>query len=259
MIWIHKIARDATCDAGYVFPRRLNWVPIDIHPVSGCSLWLLPPNDSPIKSKLSDLITTKIPTCFPELYNVNFEPHLTLTSDVMLPPNVSGNNEAQRWLDDLPLPHDVDLDICFESLVVGSHYFKKLTLSVDKGPLETFGAHVRSIAVENGNMAAATSWAKVWEPHVSLMYANIEFTIEKCQEILQVVIEEGIPFKKRTRIHQGWGRQLQWLEGGPDCTSRHLERAGELECHRFKSDMNCIYDISGLHNRLLHQGYVYRS
>lgn len=114
----------------------------------------------------------------------------------MLPPNVSGNNEAQRWLDDLPLPHKVDLDICFESLVVGSHYFKKLTLSVDKGPLETFGAHVRSIAVENGNMAAATSWAKVWEPHVSLMYANIEITIEKCQEILQVVIEEGIPLKK---------------------------------------------------------------
>ena len=114
----------------------------------------------------------------------------------MLPPNVSGNNQAQRWLDDLPLPKKVDLDICLESLVVGSHYFKKLTLSVNRGPLETSGAHVRSIAVENGDMAAATSWAKVWGPHVSLMYADIEITVENRQEVLQVVIEAGIPIKQ---------------------------------------------------------------
>ena len=120
---------------------------------------------------------------------------MTLTSDVMLPPNVSGKNQAQRWLDDLPLSEEVDLDIRLGSLVVGSQYFKKLTLNVNKGPLETFGAHVRSIAVENGDMAAAASWAKVWEPHISLMYADIEITVEKCQEILQVVIEAGIPME----------------------------------------------------------------
>ena len=121
---------------------------------------------------------------------------MTLTSDVMLPPNVPGKNQAQRWLDDLPLSKAVDLDICLESLVVGSQYFKKLTLSVNKGPLETFGAHVRSIAVENGDIAAAASWAKVWEPHVSLMYADIEITVEKRREILQVVIEAGISIEK---------------------------------------------------------------
>ena len=121
---------------------------------------------------------------------------MTLTSDVMLPPNVSGKNQAQRWLDDLPLSKEVDLDIRLGPLVVGSQYFKKLTLSVNKGPLETFGAHVRSIAVENGDLAAATSWAKVWEPHVSLMYADIEIAVEKRQEILQVVIGAGISIEK---------------------------------------------------------------
>ena len=121
---------------------------------------------------------------------------MTLTSDVMLPPNVSGKNQAQRWLDDLPLSKEIDLDIRLGSLVVGSQYFKKLTLSVNKGPLETFGAHVRSIAVEKGDMAAAASWAKAWEPHVSLMYADIEITVEKRQEILQVVTEAGILIEK---------------------------------------------------------------
>ena len=82
------------------------------------------------------------------------------------------------------------------SLVVGSQYLKTLTLSLNKGPLETFGAHVRSIAVEIGNLAAAVSWAKVWEPHVSLMYADIEISVEKRKEILQVVIEAGIPIEK---------------------------------------------------------------
>ena len=115
---------------------------------------------------------------------------------MVLPPNVSGKNQAQRWLDDLPLPEEVDLDICLGSLVVGSQYFKKLTLSVNKGPLESFGAHVRSTAVEDGDVAAAASWAKVWEPHVSLMYADIDISVGKRQEILQVVIEAGIPIEE---------------------------------------------------------------
>ena len=67
---------------------------------------------------------------------------------------------------------------------------------MNKGLLETFEAHVRSIAVENGDVAAAVSWAKAWEPHVSLMYANIEISVEKRQEILQVIIEAGIPIEK---------------------------------------------------------------
>lgn len=137
---------------------------------------------------------------------------MTLTSEITLPPNVAGDEQAQRWLDDLPLPKKVDLDVRLESLAVGAQYFKKLTLDVNKGPLETFGAHVRSVTVENGDMAAATSWAKeIWAPHVSLMYADIEVSARKRQEILQVVIEAGIALEEKhelledgTRNYSGW-------------------------------------------------------
>lgn len=163
----------------------------------GCSLWLLPPSDSPIQSILSDLITTKIPSHFSELHNIVFEPHMTLTSDITLPLNIADNKQVQRWLDDLPLPKKINLDVRFESLDVGAHFFKKLTLSVNKGSLESLGTHVRSAAVENGDMAAATSWAKqTWAPHVSLMYADIEVAAKKRQEILQMVIEAGIRMGK---------------------------------------------------------------
>lgn len=181
----------------------------------GCSLWLLPPSNSPIQSILSDLITTKIPSRFPKLQNVVFEPHMTLTSDVSLPPDVAGKEQAQRWLDNLLLPKKVDLNVRLESLDVGGQYFKKLTLSVDKGPLEFFGAHVRSIAVENGDMAAATSWAKeTWAPHVSLMYAEIEITAEKRQEIVEVVIWAGIRLgKDNGLLEDGQGHYSGWNGG----------------------------------------------
>lgn len=141
-----------------------------------------------------------------------FKPHMTLTSDITLPPDVAGNKQAQRWLDGLPLPKKVDPDVRLESLDVGDQYFKKLTLSVYKGSLEDFGAHVRSTVVENGDMAAATSWAKgTWAPHVSLMYADIEVTAEKRQEILQVVTNAGIRIGKEYRLledgksgYSGW-------------------------------------------------------
>lgn len=181
----------------------------------GCSLWLLPPSDSPIQLILSDLVTTKIPSLFPELHNVVFEPHMTLTSEITLPPDISGNKRAQRWLDDLPLPKKVNVDVCLESLDVGAQYFKKLILSVSKGPLETFGAHVRSTAVENGGMTAATSWVKeTWAPHVSLMYADIEVTAEKRQEILQVVAEAGIRIEKQNvLLEDGKGDYSGWTGG----------------------------------------------
>ena len=185
----------------------------DTHSI-GCSLWLLPPIDSPIQSMLSDLIIRKIPSRFPNVQNVVFEPHLTLTSEIKLPPDIATNKQAQRWLDDVPLPGKINLDVRFESLDVGAQYFKKLTLSVDKAPLENFGAHIRSTVVEKGDMAAATSWAKDWTPHVSLLYASIEVTDEKCQEILQVIREVGLRIGKEPRLVENGTCDLSAWNGG---------------------------------------------
>ena len=179
-----------------------------------CSLWLLPHNDSPIYSTLSDLITTKIPSRFPKIDHVTFEPHVTLTSDVILPSEITTNEQAQRWLDDMPLPRNANPDVRFESLEVGPQYFKKLILSVEKGPLETLGTLIRTTAVEKGNLSAAKSWAKeTWAPHVSLMYAEIEITAEKRQETLQVVTEAGICIGKEYELLEGGNRDFSAWSG----------------------------------------------
>lgn len=85
---------------------------------------------------------------------------MTLTSDIILPPDITSSKQAQIWLDGLALPKSLDLEVHLESLDVAAQYFKKLTLSVKKGPVETFGAHMRCTAVENGDMVAAARWAK---------------------------------------------------------------------------------------------------
>ena len=140
---------------------------------------------------------------------------MTLTSDITLPLDITSDKQAQTWLDDLPLPKNVDLDVHFESLDVGAQYFKKITLSVKKGPVETFGAHVRSTAVESGDMVAAASWAKeAWAPHVSLMYADIEVTAKHRQEILLMVIEARILIgKEHTLFEDGKGGYSGWHGG----------------------------------------------
>lgn len=140
---------------------------------------------------------------------------MTLTSDITLPPTVNSTKQAQKWLDDLPLPENIDLDVHFESLDVATQYFKKITLSVKKGPVETIGASVRSNAVENGDMLAAASWAKgIWAPHVSLMYADIEVSSKKHKEILQLVIEAGILIgNENTLFEDGKGGYHGWHGG----------------------------------------------
>lgn len=139
---------------------------------------------------------------------------MTLTSDITLPLDIADNKQVQRWLDELPLPKNTSFDVRFESLDVGAQYFKKLTLSVNKGSLEVLGTHVRSTAVENGDMTAATSWAKeTWAPHVSLMYANIEVTAKKCQEMLQVVREAGVRVGKEHGLEGGESDYSGWNGG----------------------------------------------
>ena len=68
-----------------------------------------------------------------------FEPHVTLTSDVIIPPGIVVNKQTQTWLDDVSLPKKINLDVRFDSLDMGAKYYQKLMLSVDKGPLEDLG------------------------------------------------------------------------------------------------------------------------
>ena len=128
---------------------------------------------------------------------------MTLTSDIILPPDVASSQQAQAWLAKVPVPKVASLQVRFESLDIGAHYFKKLTLSVDKRPLAIWGAQIRSAVVENGDLTAARSWAEdTWVPHVSLMYADIEVTAELHQEIMHMVIESGVRVGEEQRLSE---------------------------------------------------------
>ncbi len=51
----------------------------------------------------------------------------------------------------------------------------------------------RAAAVEYGNHGTASSWAnKDWAPHVSLLYADVEVSEQKREEVLRALHEAGI-------------------------------------------------------------------
>ncbi len=123
---------------------------------------------------------------------LQFEPHLTLTSDV--PQDITdGTTDSQAWLDGLHIPISAKPLTRFESLDIGDQFFKKLMLSASKVPLLELAIQTRAAAVEDGNQSAASSWAnKDWAPHVSLLYADVEIAEQKREEVLQALHKAGI-------------------------------------------------------------------
>ena len=178
--------------------------------MSGASLWLVPPKDSPIDTILTQLIMRAVPQHFPQLKSTpTFSPHLTLTSDIA---QDAVSERPQSWLDSLPLALDRLPHVMFETLDVGEPFFRKLTLSTAKDPLLEVAVQIRATAVENGDAAAARRWAEdVYAPHVSLLYADLEITEEKRVEILGDLDRVGIKLKNEGALrgeenegYDGW-------------------------------------------------------
>ena len=179
----------------------------------GSSLWLLPPSDSKIEDILSTLITKTVPARFPELEATpDFPPHLTLTSDI---PSGVTEEEPQRWLDGLPLSIIDPPFVGFQSLDVGQQFFKKLTLSVQKAPLQNLAVQVRAAAVESGDEAAAKRWVEeTYAPHISLLYADIEIDDSKRRYILQDVGDAGIRLVNEGFLGARKGEGYNGWDGG---------------------------------------------
>lgn len=176
----------------------------------GSSLWLVPPSGSKIENVLSKLISKTIPARFPELGTTpDFPPHLTLTSDV---PESITENEPQEWLNNLSLSTGDIPSVSFQSLDVGQQFFRKLTLSVPKAPLQDLAVKVRAFAVEKGDEAAAKRWVEeTYEPHLSLLYADNEIDESKRRRILWDLAAAGIQLAKEGFLgpsnaeeHDGW-------------------------------------------------------
>lgn len=185
----------------------------------GASLWLIPPSKSDIHEILSTLIAKTVPARFPELdAPPNFPPHLTLTSDIA--PETVGEN-PQEWLDGLSISVSEPPSVNLQSLDVSQQFFKKLTLSSKKAPLQELAVQARAAAVEGGDDVAAMQWfGENYAPHVSLLYADIDIGESRRREVLDDLIEAGVRLETEGLLggreregHDGWdGGQMVLVE-----------------------------------------------
>lgn len=177
----------------------------------GASLWLVPPSGSKVEQILSNLITNVVPSKFPDLGSPpDFPPHLTLTSDV---PQDLIEQDPQSWLDSLSITLTEAPSVEFQSLDIGQQFFKKLTLGVSKGPLQSLAAQLRGVVIDDET--SAKQWAEaVYAPHVSLLYADVEIDEATRREILHDVDKAGIQLAGEGFLGAGMGEGTNGWSGG---------------------------------------------
>ncbi|KAK7511578.1 2',3'-cyclic-nucleotide 3'-phosphodiesterase [Phyllosticta citriasiana] len=193
----------------------------------GCSLWLVPPKDSPIYDKLATLICKTLPAQFPEatperLVAAGFVPHVTLTSDVPLDLFTRAQDvdearckaDAQAWLDSIrvSLPRGSEVDVRFRGLDVGNKFVQKLTLRVERQGVRDLALWSRVLAVEDGLNTPAQRWAdEAYWPHCSLIYSgSIDISEEKKAQLQKLVEAAGISIDGSGDLG-GWKGGTVWL------------------------------------------------
>ena len=145
----------------------------------GSSLWLVPPPDSALYAALSTLITTSIPSIYPNANPFTFHPHITLTADTVAAPSSTSKGptpeEIQQWLDGLDLPSTttINLNVQIKEPQVGTPFFRKLTLRCENtSELKALAAACRKKAGSGTGFGEeeVQCWVEVeYGPHASLM------------------------------------------------------------------------------------------
>ncbi|KAF8461914.1 2',3'-cyclic-nucleotide 3'-phosphodiesterase [Kalaharituber pfeilii] len=156
--------------------------------MGGSSLWLIPPAESEIDSKLSTLINITLPSLMPDIRLPHFRPHITLTSEVspaLDPTTVTSSIEVQT-------PPDVK----FHEVNVGTTFFTRVTLHLEKtAAIKALAADCRKKYVTNGDEEAAKRWSEEdYVPHLSLIYAEQVPGAELVARINEEVAKAGIQF-----------------------------------------------------------------
>lgn len=133
----------------------------------GSSLWLVPLPNSWLYNALNSLINTDIPDIYPEAAQPSFTPHVTLTADTI----PSDLQDPQEWLDTVKLPTfgTEKLTMRIGEPVIGSIYFQKLTLAVEKNR-QICELAIACRAASTNDEAQSRRWVgeQYW-PHCSLM------------------------------------------------------------------------------------------
>jgi 2'-5' RNA ligase len=134
-------------------------------------LWLLPPSAAQeVNTKLSKLISSKIPSIFPDVSLPHFAPHITLATG--LDESVFASDSAQAWLESLDLStiNSNEIEITFAGVKTGSTFTKKCYLQVRKPTALEGLAKQLQVQIFKNSEEEAMQWVKEkWDPHLSLL------------------------------------------------------------------------------------------
>jgi len=162
----------------------------------GSSLWLLPPPTHPLHTRLNSLITSLLPTYFPQESSSSpdvvphyFAAHVTLTSNI--PPSLYGS-DPQGWLERAfaikatELAKEVYPRVRFEKVDTQDVFFRRCFIRVGfegvrnlAGLARAVGVHDEGDSVERNGEGEVKfggetekwlgEWREAFGPHVSLM------------------------------------------------------------------------------------------
>jgi len=205
----------------------------------GWSLWLLPPKPTQITYQLDRQIREFIPQIYSDIVPPTslpiFPAHITLTS--LIPP-LSEDQDAQAWLDSLPLEPKSDssaegkeageneagssdktagagVQVQFKELASGSTFFKRLYIRCHRTPsLLALASLCRRHAVHRGTQ----TWAPVdenvqqwveesYDPHISLLYVDLDPTGNRMELVNKGLRGMGIMMAGEER------KGMAWMEG----------------------------------------------
>lgn len=137
----------------------------------GSSLWLVPPPSHPLHDIITKLISSTLPSLFPNSSSSPpfFSPHLTLTSNI--DPTVYGA-DPQAWLDSIPFS---SARVVFERVMTQDFYYRRCYIKCAFESVRDVAAIARARGVEGEETVGAKTeaWLDEWRgafgPHVSLL------------------------------------------------------------------------------------------
>ena len=109
--------------------------------------------------------------------------------------------------------------VSLQTLEVGDRVTQKISLRIIKeDTLVDLAVQLRAVAVEDGNLEAAKTWATtIWTPHISLLYADTRLGDNERLEAEKLVRENGIRFHDQEGCSEAsplvWrGSRILWVD-----------------------------------------------
>jgi 2',3'-cyclic-nucleotide 3'-phosphodiesterase len=164
-----------------------------------------------VTKTLSDLIDFTLPAKLKSAHTEplpSFFPHITLTSGFEL----EASQDPQTRLNSLSLPVNQGPNASFLELDCGNKWTKKLFIRVMKETLAPLAAACQTSVHNSDSRQAKVGVQTEWDPHVSLVYSDMEITEDILQTCKEIVLDTGVCFggDDPGRV-TGWKSGSVWL------------------------------------------------